>query len=140
MLTDRPILRFRVLPPSGLEFEDGEIPFDQHERRVRGQSRGTTDFAFCKACSVQRATCKPWTASCMLVTAPRDQTGPVRFPRNAGLAQLAEHRSCKADVAGSIPAPGSVPTRADFLLGCAEEEQAPVGPPPPSGVPTPRRP
>lgn len=77
---------------------------------------------------MQRATCKLWTASCMLVTAPKDQTGPVPFPRNAGLAQLAEHRSCKADVAGSIPAPGSVPTRADFLLGCAEEEQAPGRP------------
>ena len=27
--------------------------------------------------------------------------------RSAGLAQLAEHLSCKEDVAGSIPAPGS---------------------------------
>jgi hypothetical protein len=37
--------------------------------------------------------------------------GPVpsalRCERDAGVAQLVEHRSCKADVAGSIPAVGS---------------------------------
>jgi hypothetical protein len=38
---------------------------------------------------------------------PRADLAAVRYDRDADVAQLVEHRSCKADVAGSIPAVGS---------------------------------
>ncbi len=48
----------------------------------------------------------------------------VSHHRDAGLAQLAEHRTCNAVVVGSIPTPGSTCTFSMSGMSLSEREQA----------------